>query len=76
MKEAAAHPHNVARRSFVTVADVLQAAPTPRFSRTVPAVPEPAKAIGADTRSVLDDFGFAPGEVDALIASGALAEAS
>ena len=35
--EAPAHPHNVARGTFVEVEGVVQPAPAPRFSRTVPA---------------------------------------
>jgi len=34
--EASEHPHNVARQTFVEIDGVMQAAPAPRFSRTVP----------------------------------------
>lgn len=34
LDEAAAHPHLVARQTFVTIDDVVQPAPAPRFSRT------------------------------------------
>ena len=34
LAEAAAHPHNVARGTFVSVDGVLQPGPAPRFSRT------------------------------------------
>ena len=37
--EAPAHPHNVARGTFIDVAGVVQPAPAPRFSRTPPSVP-------------------------------------
>lgn len=37
--EAPAHPHNVARGTFVDVAGVLQPAPAPRFSRSEPVPP-------------------------------------
>lgn len=40
--EAARHPHNVARGTFVKQ-DIIQAAPTPRFSGT-PAEPSPQRA--------------------------------
>ncbi|CAM3837770.1 Alpha-methylacyl-CoA racemase [Pseudomonas reidholzensis] len=43
--EAPLHPHNRARETFVTVADVVQPAPAPRFSRTVPRGPQAAYAI-------------------------------
>jgi crotonobetainyl-CoA:carnitine CoA-transferase CaiB-like acyl-CoA transferase len=36
MPEAIAHPHNVARGTFVDVDGVMQSGPAPRFSRTVP----------------------------------------
>jgi crotonobetainyl-CoA:carnitine CoA-transferase CaiB-like acyl-CoA transferase len=39
MPEAIAHPHNVARGTFVDVAGVMQSGPAPRFSRTVPDTP-------------------------------------
>jgi alpha-methylacyl-CoA racemase len=70
MDEAPAHVHNAARQSFVTVGGVTQAAPTPRFSRTPSSVPAPMKAAGADTQSVLRDFGFAEHEIETLVASG------
>jgi alpha-methylacyl-CoA racemase len=76
MDEAPNHPHNAARESFVKVGGAWQPAPTPRFSRTAPAVPEPMKDVGSDTHRVLSDFGFEPKEIDALLASGAVAEAA
>jgi alpha-methylacyl-CoA racemase len=39
LPEAVAHPHNVARGTFVDVAGVKQSGPAPRFSRTVPDTP-------------------------------------
>lgn len=74
MDEAPAHPHNLARESFVTVGGAAQPAPTPRFSRTSAAAPEPLKPSGSDTRSVLRDFGFAEQEIDTLVGSRAVAE--
>ncbi|MCU1375998.1 MAG: mcr, partial [Actinomycetia bacterium] len=41
MSEAARHPHNVARATFVDVDGIRQPAPAPRFSRTVPALGRP-----------------------------------
>ena len=38
LSEAAQHPHNRARSTFVEANGKLQPAPAPRFSRTVPAV--------------------------------------
>ncbi|MDM0015161.1 CaiB/BaiF CoA-transferase family protein [Variovorax sp. J22P168] len=42
LSRASTHPHNVARRSFVTVAGVNQPAPAPRFSRTPSMIQGPA----------------------------------
>ena len=67
MAEAPGHPHNAARRSFVEVDGVVQAAPTPRFSRSVPPDPEPMKDVGVDTKRVLADFGFESSEIEDLI---------
>ncbi|HEY8094198.1 MAG TPA: CaiB/BaiF CoA-transferase family protein [Acidimicrobiales bacterium] len=71
MSEAAQHPHNVARGTFVEVAGVVQPAPAPRFSRTVPEVTGPPAHPGQHTREVLLDWGLDDGRVDALMASGA-----
>jgi alpha-methylacyl-CoA racemase len=72
MAEVSGHPHNAARRSFVDVDGVVQAAPTPRFSRTVARDPEPAKVLGFDTKSVLADFGFESREIEELVQRGAV----
>lgn len=42
--EAAVHPHNAARRTFIDVDGVTQPAPAPRFSRTENAPPQAARA--------------------------------
>lgn len=74
LEEAPRHPHNLARNSFVPVGDMLQPAPTPRFSRTPSGTPRPISAPGTDTRAVLDDCGFSSAEIDALLADGAVAQ--
>ncbi|MBL7501707.1 CoA transferase [Frankia sp. CNm7] len=73
--EAARHPHNVARGTFVEVDGVVQPAPAPRFSRT-PAGPagRPTSA-GEHTRAALLAWGFAEAEVDVLLAAGAARQA-
>lgn len=47
--EAAQHPHNKARRTYVTPGGVLQPAPAPRFSRTGSDTPRPAEEVTLDT---------------------------
>ncbi len=75
MSDAAAHPHNIARSTFIEVAGVPQPAPAPRFSRTVPEVCMPPAHAGQHTREVLADWGISADRIDALIASGAVADA-
>jgi alpha-methylacyl-CoA racemase len=72
MEEAARHPHNVARETFVTVNGVEQNAPAPRFSRTPSRVPEAPRRAGEDTDAVLTDAGFTEGQIAELRAGGAL----
>ena len=72
MNEAPLHPHNVARGAFIDVAGVAQPAPAPRFSRTPSATPQSASAVGADTATVLADWGFTSAQIQTLTESGAL----
>jgi alpha-methylacyl-CoA racemase len=70
MGEVAQHPHNAARGTFVTRDGVLQPAPAPRFSRTVPEMGAAPPPTGADTEAVLSDFGFSAAEIRELMAGG------
>lgn len=68
LTEAADHPHLAARETFIDVDGVVQPAPAPRFSRTIPPRPTPPPAVGADTFDVLRDWGV--DNIDALLADG------
>jgi alpha-methylacyl-CoA racemase len=68
--EARAHPHNVARSAYVEVAGVPQPAPAPRFSRTVPPVPDAPPERGGGGRPALERWGFAPADLDRLQSRG------
>ncbi|HZC15681.1 MAG TPA: CaiB/BaiF CoA-transferase family protein [Caulobacteraceae bacterium] len=72
LKEAASHPHNAARETFVTIDGVVQPAPAPRFSATPGAIQAPPPAVGADNEAALCDWGFARSAIEALRAAGAL----
>lgn len=76
MSDAAEHPHNVARSTFVDVAGVRQPAPAPRFSRTITDIERPPAHAGQHTREVLADWGLPADRVDALCDSGAAVQAS
>src|SRR5262245_7807180 len=70
LSEAAQHPHNKARGTFVTRDGVQQPAPAPRFSRTVPEMGAPPRPTGTDTEAVLADFGFSTAELAELKEAG------
>jgi alpha-methylacyl-CoA racemase len=71
LDEAVAHPHNRARGTFVEVGGVVQPAPAPRFSRTVPATPTLPEAAAEDPSQALAAWGIGAREVAALRAEGA-----
>jgi len=71
--EAPAHPHNVARSTFIDIDGLTQPAPAPRFSETPAAVPAPPPFPGQNTNDTLATFGFSNDEVAALRESGAIA---
>ena len=68
--EARADAHNVARKSFINIKEVEQPAPAPRFSRTPGAVRRAPPERGEGGRQALEDWGFAPGEIEKLSALG------
>lgn len=55
-EEAQQHPHIVERKTFVEVEGIVQAAPTPRFSRTQTDTPDRPRIAGEDTQNVLADL--------------------
>ena len=56
--DAQNHPHNIARNTYIDVDGMKQPAPAPRFSRTPPEVSNAAHPRGADTKTVLNDWGI------------------
>ncbi len=75
MDEAARHPHNVERGTFVEVEGMTQPAPAPRFSRTKPEIERPPAHDGQHTEAVLSDWGMAAERIADLIESGAVRQA-
>jgi alpha-methylacyl-CoA racemase len=59
-EEVGEHPHLTARETLIDLDGVVQAAPAPRFSRTVPDQPSPPPEPGGDTEAVLRDWGLPP----------------
>jgi alpha-methylacyl-CoA racemase len=75
MSEAAQHPHNVARNTFIEVAGVTQPAPAPRYSRTATDLPTAPAHAGQHTRAVLGDWGVYAVLIDTLISTGPIRQA-
>jgi alpha-methylacyl-CoA racemase len=68
MSETALHEHAVARDSFVSVADVTQPAPAPRFSHTPTSTPNAPRVPGEGGRAALHEWGIGLDMVDDLVA--------
>ncbi len=71
MREAVAHPHNVARGTFADVGGATQPMPAPRYSGTATDTPRPAPVVGADMDAVMALLGYEADRVAALRAAGA-----
>jgi alpha-methylacyl-CoA racemase len=74
MSEAYVHPQNVARNTFIEVAGVMQPAPAPRFSRSVPEVSRPPAHPGQHTEEALHDWGLSQTDIRSLHSAGAIAK--
>jgi alpha-methylacyl-CoA racemase len=70
--EAAAHPHALTRKSFRSAFDVPHPAPAPRFSRSEAAPFTAPPRTGDHSSQVLHELGFLAGEIESLLASGAV----
>jgi len=74
MQEAARHPHNEQRNTFIEVAGLTQPAPAPRFSATPAEVQRPPSHPGQHTDEILGDWlGAATSDIAGLRDSGAIA---
>lgn len=73
MHEAAQHPHNVARGTYVDEGGVVQPAPAPRFSHTPATLTTPPERPGANTAEALAAWGIT--DIDQLIADGVAVQA-
>ncbi|OLF04905.1 carnitine dehydratase [Actinophytocola xinjiangensis] len=71
-EEAAEHPHNTARGTFVAPDGHRQPAPAPRFDRTPAGTPAAPHEPRSDTVEVLSDLGYSPEDVEKLRADGVI----
>jgi alpha-methylacyl-CoA racemase len=74
-REAAAHPHLVARGSFLPGGVSPQARPAPRLSRTPLPAPGPTAPAGAHTVELLSALDLPDGRVAELLAAGSVRQA-
>ena len=73
VSEAAEHPHNVARGTFVDIGGIVQPGPAPRLSATPGEGRRPPPHEGQHTDELLAEAGLGDDEVAALRESGAVA---
>ena len=66
MSEAARHPHNAARETFVEISGSIQPAPAPRYSGTATATPLAAPMPGDQTDEILRRMGLGADEIERL----------
>jgi alpha-methylacyl-CoA racemase len=71
-QEAAKHPHNVARNTYIEIEGVSQPAPAPRFSRTSPPTPSAPPKAGQHTEEALSDWGLSGSDIESLRAAEAI----
>jgi len=64
--EAPHHPHNKARGTYIEIDRIVQPAPAPRFSRTIPDVPMPPQLSGPEEAEAALTGWLEPGEISAL----------
>ncbi len=70
MAEAAAHPHNAARGSFISVDSLAQPAPAPRWSKTPAAAPRLLEDPAQHGVELLREMGYAETRIRELRAAG------
>ena len=75
MDEAATHPHNAARGTFVEAFGVHQPAPAPRFSRSPNREPAAPPEPGRDSVAVLTEWGVDPSRVEKMRDAGVITQA-
>jgi alpha-methylacyl-CoA racemase len=72
-EEAPHHPHNKARGTYVEIDGIVQPAPAPRFSRTVPDMPMPPQPNDPEQAETALAGWLEPAEIAALRQSGVFA---
>lgn len=74
MDEVLGDPQNSARDSFLEIDGVVQPAPAPKFSRTIPDVQGPPSRAGEHSREALAAWGMSADEIGDLCKAGVVAQ--
>ena len=67
LDEAPAHPHNIARRTFLDLNGVYQPAPAPHYSETTLDRPDPPRKEGQDGEAILLELGYGQDEIAEIL---------
>jgi len=67
LNEAPAHPHNIARRTFLDLGGVYQPAPAPHYSETVLERPDPPRREGQDGEAILAELGYGAEQIQSIL---------
>jgi alpha-methylacyl-CoA racemase len=67
LAEAAQHPHNQARATFIEIEGVSQPAPAPRFSRSTPKVIAAPASPGQHSEAILKDWNMSEQVIATLL---------
>ena len=64
IEESHLHPHMIERKNFIKINDVIQPAPSPRFSETTSENPIEAPSVGCHNHEVLNNLGYSKEDID------------
>ncbi|MDP9424217.1 MAG: CoA transferase [Pseudomonadota bacterium] len=67
LNEAPAHPHNIARRTFLDLDGVYQPAPAPHYSETVLDRPDPPRREGQDGAAIMAELGYGADQIAEIL---------
>ena len=67
LNEAPAHPHNIARRTFLDLNGVYQPAPAPHYSETALDRPDPPRREGQDGEAILAELGYGADQIQSIL---------
>ena len=67
LNEAPAHPHNIARRTFLDLDGTYQPAPAPHYSETLLERPDPPRKEGQDGEAILAELGYGATEIASIL---------